>query len=81
MNTRKQQALTFFSNVIEGLGEKYTDFKDSLDCYDTEVFVIIPMILLLKRIEENDHGICEDFLPDLQDVTSPNYQHFQTFKQ
>lgn len=59
LDKEKCYRLIFFSNVLEGLCEKYEDFKDKIECYDTEVFITIPMIMLLRKVNSEDKNICQ----------------------
>ena len=52
--------------IFLGLCEKYSQFKDLVEYRDADVFMMIPMIMVLKSIEKNDKGICEFFLPDIK---------------
>ena len=51
--------------MIEGLNDKFEDFLEKLECFDTEVFIILPMIMLLRWIINEDYNLCENFLPEL----------------
>ena len=55
-----------FSSIQEGLAEKYKKFSELIDYRDTDIFVMIPMIMILKSCEGDDRGICEFFLPDIK---------------
>ena len=81
LNKKICDQLIYFSTVLEGLSEKYSDFKEKIEDYDAEVFVIIPMIMILRRIENEDKGICERFLPQLSDKTSNLYNEFKKLKE
>ncbi len=58
---------------MEGLSEKYEDFKEKLEWFDTEIFIKIPMILLLRKINNEDKNLCENFLPEISEVKNPAY--------
>lgn len=45
--------------------EKYDTFMDKLECFDTEIFIKIPMILILRKINLEDKNLCETFLPEI----------------
>ena len=57
--------LIHFSSIQEGLCEKYEKFSEKIDYRDTDIFVMIPMIMILKSCEGDDKSICEHFLPDI----------------
>lgn len=62
--------------MLEGLCEKYQGFKDKLETFDTEIFINIPMIMLLRRINNEDKDICNQFLPELTEEESPISKQF-----
>jgi hypothetical protein len=39
---------------------------------DAEIFVLIPMVMIIKSCEGDDKGICEVFLPDIKQAASRN---------
>jgi len=51
-----------------GLCEKYESFKEKIEYREADIFVTIPMIIILKGVEGTDKDICEHFLPELKDV-------------
>lgn len=63
--------LVHFSYILEGrlfsigLCEKYDRFSKMIEYRDAEIFVLIPMVMIIKSCEEDDRGICEVFLPDI----------------
>lgn len=71
LDKRRCDQLIFLSNVVEGLSERFPDFKEKLNCCDSEIFVLIPNVLVFKKIEDADHGICERFLPTLLSPSAP----------
>ena len=80
LNNKKREQLILFSNVIEGLNEKYLDFKEKMECYDSEIFVILPMIIILKKIVNEDKGITDFYLPEILDPENDLYKSFNTLK-
>ena len=79
-NEKRCNQLVYFSSVVEGLTEKYPDFKEKLECFDTEVFIILPMIMLLKRVDDEDQGLCETFLPQLCEIGSESHNLYKNIK-
>lgn len=63
--------------MLEGLSEKYESFKEKLEWFDTEVFIKIPMILLLRRISSEDKSLCENFLPEILESKNSAYSQYQ----
>ncbi len=80
LDKKRCEQLIFFTNVIEGLCEKYSEFKEKLECCDSEIFIMIPMIMLLKKVDCEDLGICESYLPQITDQESAIFENFKTLK-
>jgi hypothetical protein len=38
-----------------------------IECREADIFVMIPMIMIIKSCEGDDKGICEIFLPNIKD--------------
>jgi len=51
--------------VIEATAEKHKQFAEQLEQRDTEIFFIIPQLLILKSLENDDKEICSFFYPDM----------------
>jgi hypothetical protein len=69
LNGKKCNQLIFLSNIIESISSKYQVFKEQLECSDSELFVSIPALIVLKALEEQDRGICKSFCPPIFDET------------
>ena len=54
-----------FSQLIEGVAEKYKEMHEQIECMDTDIFVSIPCLLVLKALDNDDKGICESYYPPL----------------
>lgn len=67
LNNKICNQLIHFSNTLEGLCEKYPEFNELIEYRDADIFIMIPMIMILKAIEGTDKGICEYFLPEIKD--------------
>jgi len=80
LDKKRCEQLIFFTNVIEGLCEKYAEFKEKLECCDSEIFILIPMIMLLKKVDCEDQGICETYLPQIIDSNSSIFENFRIVK-
>ena len=70
LNKPKYSQLLFFSEMIEIVCEKYTHFSiyDLIDNSDPSIFVSLPCILLLKAIDGEDKGICEEYIPNINNT-------------
>lgn len=51
--------------MIESTAEKYKDFQEKLECREADIFVIIPCLLILKFLDNDDKMICIYFLPQI----------------
>ncbi len=65
LETKQFNFLINFSHMVEGTGEKYKDFQEKLDSREADVFLIIPCLLILKFLDNDDKMICSYFLPQI----------------
>lgn len=56
--------------MIEATGEKHRNFAEQLEQRDTEIFFIIPQLLILKSLENDDKEICSFFYPDMYNANT-----------
>lgn len=57
--------LIFFSQLIEILCEKYSDLIELIESRDPSIFVSVPGILILKCLDNEDQGICQEYNPNM----------------
>ena len=67
LNSKKCNQLIFLSNLIESTSSKYQVFKEQLECSDSELFVSIPALMVIKALEEEDRGILKSFCSPIFD--------------
>ena len=67
LNSKKCNQLVFLSNLIESTCSKYQVFKEQMECSDSELFVSIPALMIIKALEEQDRGICKSFCAPIFD--------------
>ena len=67
LNSKKCNQLVFLSNLIESTSSKYQVFREQLECSDSELFVSIPALMVIKALEEEDRGICKSFCAPIFD--------------
>ena len=60
--------------MIEATADKHKEFSEQLEQRDAEIFLIIPALLILKSIENDDKEICGIFYPDMDDQQSEKGQ-------
>ena len=65
LDSKTFNQLLHFSQVIEATAEKHKQFFEQLEQRDTEIFFIIPQLLILKSLENDDKQICSFFYPDM----------------
>jgi len=65
VEAKKCNQLLHFTNIIEITSEKYKSFKEQVQDRDTHIFVVIPALLLLKRLDDDDKNLCKTFFPPL----------------
>jgi hypothetical protein len=67
LNSKKCNQLVFLSSMIETVSSKYRVFKEQVDCSDSELFVSIPALLIIKALQGEDRGICKSFCSPMFD--------------
>ena len=65
VSPKRIQQLVHFSSVIEATATKYRAFNEQVQDRDTDIFVSIPALLILKCLDEDDKGICRAFFPPM----------------
>jgi len=70
LDTKKMNQLLHFSQVIEATAEKHKTFAEQLEQRDAEIFIVIPSLLILKSLENDDKDICSFFYPEMADPNS-----------
>lgn len=65
MDTTRLSQLLHFSQVIEATVEKHSEFREAVEQRDSEIFLTIPALLILKSLEGEDKDICRLFYPDM----------------
>jgi hypothetical protein len=58
-----------FSTIVEAAKEKYASFRELIDYSDPSIFWIIPSLIILRSLEDEDEGLAESFL------THANFAH------
>lgn len=56
--------------MIEATADKHRQFAEQLEERDSEIFVNIPALLILKSLENDDKEICSVFYPNMYDITT-----------
>lgn len=54
-----------FSQLIEGLSEKYLEIREKIESVDSEIFMIIPCITILRSLDNEDRSIYSLYYPEL----------------
>jgi hypothetical protein len=55
--------LIHFSRLIEGASEKYKEVQEKIEAADTDIFVIIPCLVVLNSLDGDDKGLCKFYYP------------------
>ena len=63
LNSKRCNQIVFFSQEMEKLSEKYSCFKEQVECRDAELFLSVPALLILLKLEGKDKDICRHFCP------------------
>ncbi len=62
-----------FSSIVEAAKEKYASFREMIDYSDPSIFWIIPSLIILRSLEDEDEGLAESFLSH----TSYTHKHHE----
>lgn len=66
LNPKRYNKVIYVHKLIEKTAEKYESFKQMIECSDSELFVTIPGLIVLKNLDD-DKGICKYFCPRMYD--------------
>jgi len=55
LDAQKCQQLLEFSQIIECTAEKHKNFQEQVECRESDIFITIPGLLILKSLEEDLH--------------------------
>ena len=80
LNPKLCNMLIYFSRLIEGVAEKYPELREKIEAVDTDVFVILPCLVVLNALDGDDKGICQAYYPVIGD-NGTHQQHYETTKQ
>lgn len=69
LEARKCSFLISFSHMLESTSEKYREFQEKLECREADIFLIIPCLLMLQFLDNDDRMICLYFFPQLAKST------------
>ena len=56
-DVEKKRYLLHFSGAIEGLAEKHLKFKNMVDDLDSDAFIVVPSLLVLKSLDKDDKNL------------------------
>ncbi|CAG9321179.1 unnamed protein product [Blepharisma stoltei] len=65
LNSKRCNQVVHIYNLIEKNAEKYPTLKEQLEFSDSQLFVSVPSLLVLKCLEDDDKGICKHFCPQI----------------
>lgn len=67
LTTKMCRMLIHFSQITEGISEKYKDVQEKIEAADTEIFVLLPCLVVLNSLDGNDKGICDHYYPRIKE--------------
>ncbi len=68
-----------FSQLIEGVAEKYKEIREKIEAADTEIFVTVPCLVVLSALDGDDKGICAAYHPAIVNP-GPEHTHYESTK-
>ena len=63
--TEKCQHLQMLSHSIESSAYKYKAFSELVENCDSDIFIAIPCLAVLKSLTSDDNSLCRRFLPKM----------------
>lgn len=66
LNQNIRSILISFSQQVESLTEKHIELQEKIDSMDADLFMIIPCIIILRTLDENDRRIYNLYYPELR---------------
>jgi hypothetical protein len=69
--------LISFSQLIEGIAEKYDNIKSQIEEINTDLFMSLPEVLILKCIDERNYTMLKYFNPALEYTDSNKLEELQ----
>lgn len=81
-DVEKKRYLLHFSGAIEGMAEKHSKFKNMIEFLDSDIFIVVPSLLILKSLDKDDKNLCKYFLPNLNQIDTKIFRsYFELEKQ
>jgi hypothetical protein len=75
-DVEKKRYLLHFSGAIEGMAEKHVKFKNMIECLDSDIFIVVPSLLILKSLDKDDKNLCKYFLPNLNQIETKIFRTY-----
>ena len=69
-----------FSQLIEGLSEKYQEVRDKFEAMDADVFLIVPSLAILRSFEDKGEIMYNLYYPELRQ-NSKDAEEFRKLKE
>jgi len=81
INSKKCSQLIHFSQIVENACEKYNELKSKMEDMDSEIFVIIPCLLVLNSLDGDDKKLCQTYFPPIESKNSKERNHYLEISQ
>jgi hypothetical protein len=65
LNPTRCSQLIHFSQIVEATSEKHKKFGEQIECRESDIFLSIPCLLILKCLEKDDKKLCKHFYPPI----------------
>jgi hypothetical protein len=78
LNANVSGMLIHFSRLVEVAAEKHKELREKIETADTEVFVIIPCLVVLSSLDGDGKSICQTYYPSLKQPGSEQSHYDQT---
>ena len=72
--------LQTLSSVIENASRKYKAFGEMVEMCESDIFITIPCLAVMRGLIDEDNGICRRFLPEMFKEGEEHHKKFMELK-
>lgn len=58
------------------MAEKHQKFKNMIEFLDSDIFIVVPSLLILKSLDKDDKNLCKYFLPNLNQIDTKIFRNY-----
>jgi len=77
LNPPTRQMLVNFTQLIEGLSEKYENVKEMFETMEADVFLIVPSLAILRSLEKSNKIMYSLYCPDIENKEGEEFKQLK----